>query len=96
MGLLIGYGFNGIEQTGVMSSGQGAGKTVVFSILIDARTILIGVGFTLIIGFIGGLLPAFSAMRLKLLDSLQLMLPMEFLAIGFNGIMEKKMLLQIP
>jgi ABC-type antimicrobial peptide transport system permease subunit len=70
-GVLLGYSVNGIEQTGVMSSGQGGGKTVVFTMIVSGWVILTAAGFTLGMGLLGGILPAFSAMRLKLLESLK-------------------------
>lgn len=69
LGLLIGYAFNGVEQTGVMTAGQGGGmKLVVFKMVVDREVIGYAVGFTLAMGLLGGLLPALSAMRLKVLD----------------------------
>lgn len=71
LGLLIGCAVNGVEQTGVMSSGQGGTKTVVFTMVVNRAVVLTAVGFTLAMGLLGGLLPALSAMRLKLLESLR-------------------------
>ncbi len=70
-GLLLGYLVNGVEQTGMISSGAGGGKFVVFKMLVDAWVLKLCVGFTLAMGLLGGLLPALSAMRLKLLDTLR-------------------------
>src|SRR5262249_48906450 len=71
VGMLIGYGFNGIEQTGVMSSGQGGGKTVVFTMVVNQSVLLWGLSFTLLMGALGGILPSLAAMRLKPLDALR-------------------------
>jgi ABC-type lipoprotein release transport system permease subunit len=72
LGLLLGYAANGVEQKGVMSAGQGgAGKLVVFTMLVTPRVLVWGVGFTLGMGLLGGLLPALSAMRLKVLDAVR-------------------------
>lgn len=71
LGLGLALLTNGIEQNGVMSSGRGAGKAVVFAIKIDAVIMAMAMGFTLVLGFLGGVIPALSAMRLKLLDSLR-------------------------
>jgi ABC-type antimicrobial peptide transport system permease subunit len=70
-GLAIGYLVNGIEQTGVISSGQGGGKTVVFKMVVSQAVLLAGVSFTLIMGVLGGILPALAAMRLRPLESLR-------------------------
>ncbi len=71
LGLALGYLVNGVEQTGMISSGGGGGKFVVFKMLVDAWVLKLCVGFTLAMGLLGGLLPALSAMRLKLLDTLR-------------------------
>jgi ABC-type antimicrobial peptide transport system permease subunit len=71
LGLLLGYLVNGVEQTGMISSGAGGGKFVVFKMTVDAWVLKLCVGFTLAMGLLGGLLPALSAMRLKLLDTLR-------------------------
>lgn len=72
LGLLIGCAFNGVEQTGVMTAGQGGGmKLVVFKMVVDREVIGYAAGFTLAMGLLGGLLPALSAMRLKALDSVR-------------------------
>lgn len=71
LGMAVGCLFNGIEQTGMMSSGQGGGKTVVFAMIVNRDVLLAGLGFTLVMGFLGGLLPALAAMRLRPLESLR-------------------------
>jgi ABC-type antimicrobial peptide transport system permease subunit len=71
LGVMIGYLANGVEQTGQMSSGQGGGKTVVFKMVVDYTVVMWGLAFTLGMGLLGGLLPAWSAMRLKVLDALR-------------------------
>jgi ABC-type lipoprotein release transport system permease subunit len=71
LGLLIGTAFNGAEQKGMMSSGQGAAKFVVFSMLVTPKVVAYGIGFTLGMGLLGGVLPALSAMRLKALDAVR-------------------------
>ncbi|HZY89562.1 MAG TPA: ABC transporter permease, partial [Gemmataceae bacterium] len=63
LGLLLGYLVNGVEQTGMISSGAGGGKFVVFKMTVDAWVLKLCVGFTLAMGLLGGLLPALSAMR---------------------------------
>jgi ABC-type antimicrobial peptide transport system permease subunit len=72
LGCAIGYCFNGWQATSVLSSGAGGGgKTVVLKLIVDARTIAVGLLFTLIMGALGGFLPALSAMRLRALESLK-------------------------
>jgi putative ABC transport system permease protein len=65
------FGFDGRTATSIVSSGQGGGKTVVLKMIVDANTIAIGVVFTLVMGALGGLIPALSAMRLRPLESLR-------------------------
>lgn len=71
LGLLLGLAINGKEQTSFVSSGQGAGKTVVFTMIVNSTVLMYAAGFTLVMGVLGGLLPALSAMRLKVLDALR-------------------------
>src|SRR5438105_922244 len=71
LGILIGYLANGTEQTSFVSSGQGAGKTVVFAMIVNRAVLQTAIGFTLAMGVLGGLLPALSAMRQKPLEALR-------------------------
>jgi ABC-type antimicrobial peptide transport system permease subunit len=71
VGLALGYLVNGMEQKGMISSGAGGGKFVVFKMTVDAWVLKLCIGFALAMGLLGGLLPALSAMRLKLLDTLR-------------------------
>ncbi len=71
LGLLIGYAVNGAEQTSIVSGGQGSGKTVVFKMIVNRSVLITAVQFTLMMGFLGGLLPALSAMRQKPLEALR-------------------------
>ncbi len=70
-GIILGSLVHGIEQTGQINSGMGGGKTVVFKMMVDGQVIMTAVSFTLVMGVLGGLSPAWSAMRLKLLDALR-------------------------
>jgi len=54
-----------------MSSGAGGGKSVMLKLVVDARILAVGMGFSLLMGCVGGLIPALSAMRLKPLDSVR-------------------------
>lgn len=71
LGILLGYIVNGVEQASFVSSGRGGGKTVVFSMVVNQTVLLIAVTFTLVMGVLGGLLPALSAMWTKPLDALR-------------------------
>ncbi len=71
LGILLGSLCNGASATSQMSNGQGGGKSVMLKLVVDARIIGTGFVFTLLMGAIGGLLPALSAIRLKILDSLR-------------------------
>jgi ABC-type antimicrobial peptide transport system permease subunit len=72
LGLALGWNVNGLEQTGVLSAGRGhAGKAVVFRMAVNADVVTTAVVFTMTMGILGGILPAWSAMRLKVLDSLR-------------------------
>jgi ABC-type lipoprotein release transport system permease subunit len=72
LGCALGFLANGLSATSVVSSGAGGGgKSVVLRLIVDGNTVAIALVFTVIMGFLGGLLPALSAMRLKPLESLR-------------------------
>ncbi len=72
LGCAIGYLTNGWTATSIVSGGQGGGgKFVVLELVIGADTLLTGLLLALAMGAAGGLLPAFSAMRLRPLESLR-------------------------
>jgi len=72
VGCLIGYMFNGFRVTSIVSGGNGpGGKAVVFRVLVDWGVIGIGLSLSMMMGLIGGLIPALSAMRFKPLESLR-------------------------
>jgi putative ABC transport system permease protein len=71
IGCALGSLAHGWSATSIISSGTGGGKSVVLKLVVDARTILVGLLFTLIMGGLGGLLPSLSAMRLRPLESLR-------------------------
>jgi putative ABC transport system permease protein len=71
LGVLIGLGVHGIEQKGQLSSGQGSGKTVVFKMVVDREVIRVACIFTVMMGLLGGIIPSFSAMRIKPLDAVR-------------------------
>lgn len=72
LGLLLGSFCHGLTATSVISSGQGGGgKTVILRLVVDGQVLMAGAIFTLVMGRIGGLIPALSATRLKILDTLR-------------------------
>ncbi len=64
---------DGRSSTSMLSAGGGGpgGKSVALTIDVDAQVIAMGMLFTLVMGRLGGLVPALSAMRIKILDSLR-------------------------
>jgi ABC-type lipoprotein release transport system permease subunit len=72
LGILAGMSFNGIEQQGQLSAGQGSpGKTVVFKMVVDDKVIRTAFVFSFAMGLLGGVIPAVTAMRLKPLDAVR-------------------------
>ncbi len=70
-GIAIGSLFDGVQMTSNVSAGQGSGKTVIMKLAFDADIMICGLLFTIVMGRIGGLVPALSAMRLGILESLK-------------------------
>lgn len=70
-GCAIGSLFNGLSANSMVGSGNGGGKTVVITLIVDANIWAAGMFLAVMMGAIGGLLPAFSAVRLRLLDALR-------------------------
>jgi putative ABC transport system permease protein len=73
LGLIVAYlAFDGRTVTSIISSGQGGGgKTVVLQLTYGLSVFASGAIFALLMGAIGGFIPAFSAMRLRPLESLK-------------------------
>ena len=71
IGCLLGYLANGFEARSTLSSGPGGGKSVSLKMIVDYQTMAAGMLFTLVMGRLGGLVPALSAMRMEILDSLR-------------------------
>jgi putative ABC transport system permease protein len=63
--------FDGRTATSIVSNGQGAGKPVVIQLTVTLGTLTSAALLALVIGRVGGLVPALTAMRLKILDSLR-------------------------
>jgi ABC-type lipoprotein release transport system permease subunit len=68
---LVLYLLNGLTVTSILQSGMGGGRSVVFQLALDAPTLAIGLLFGVLMGAVGGFLPALSAMRLRPLESLR-------------------------
>jgi hypothetical protein len=72
LGCALGYLANFFEATSRLSSGAGGGpKDVALKMIVDYQTVAAGMLFTLVMGRLGGLVPALSAMRMEILDSLR-------------------------
>jgi len=69
--LLAGFTANGWEFHSIIGSGQGGGKFVSLSMVVSGDIIATGMTVSLLIGALGGLLPAISAMLVKPLYSLR-------------------------
>jgi putative ABC transport system permease protein len=70
LGCLLGSLTDGYTVTSIVG-GQGGGKSVVFELAVSPTIIAIGILLTLLMGLLGGLLPALTAMRLKALEALR-------------------------
>ncbi len=64
-GCVLGYLANGITTNSVVGTNGGGMKRVAFRMVVDDTALAAAVLFTLAMGLLGGLLPAWSAMRLK-------------------------------
>jgi hypothetical protein len=71
IGCAVGSLFHGVSATSTVGGGGGGGKSVVLQLVVDWNIVAIGLLLTLLMGGLGGLLPALSAMRLKPLESLR-------------------------
>lgn len=71
LGCALGLFANFFEASSTLSGGQGGGKSVALKLIVDYQTIAAGMLFTLLMGRLGGLVPALSAMRMEILESLR-------------------------
>lgn len=71
LGCLVGLLADGWTTSSIIGSGQGGGKSVVLKFVVDGRILGAGMLFSLVMGCLGGLLPALSAMRLKPLEAMR-------------------------
>jgi ABC-type antimicrobial peptide transport system permease subunit len=71
LGCALGSLADGWAASSIVSGGQGGGKSVLLKLVVDANILSAGLLFTLLMGGIGGLMPALSAMRLRPLEALR-------------------------
>ena len=72
LGCLLGWLFaDGRTATSIVSSTQGGGKFVVLRLTVDLAVLSSGMLLALAMGFLGGLIPSLSAMRLTALEALR-------------------------
>lgn len=71
LGIALGSLCNGWSATSQLVGSSGGGKSVMLKLVVDGRILASGLGFSIVMGCIGGLLPALSAIRLKPLESLR-------------------------
>jgi ABC-type antimicrobial peptide transport system permease subunit len=71
IGCALGSLAHGYSTTSIIGSGQGGGKSVVLKLVVDGRILGAGMAFSLLMGCLGGLIPAISAMRLKPLEAVR-------------------------
>src|SRR5262249_55619541 len=69
LGCALGSLCHGVSASSIVSSGMGGGKSVILKMVVDWRIIATGMGVSLFMGCVGGLVPALAAMRLKGVDS---------------------------
>jgi putative ABC transport system permease protein len=67
----LGYLVNGVHTTSAVLTSGSAVKRISFQMIVDGNTLSAAVLFTLVMGLLGGLLPALSAMRMKPLQALR-------------------------
>jgi cell division protein FtsX len=71
LGGALGWLMNGVNTNSVVGTSGGGVKRLSFQMVVDGNTLAAAVLFTLVMGLLGGLLPAVSAMSRKPLESLQ-------------------------
>jgi putative ABC transport system permease protein len=71
LGCAIGACFHGYTMNSIVSAGQGGGKSIALKLVVDGWLILGGLCAAVLMGGVGGFIPAVNAMRLKPLESLR-------------------------
>ncbi len=69
LGCAVGMTADGWTANSIVGSGHGGGKLVVLRLVVDGNILATGMLLALLMGTLGGLLPALSAMRLRPLES---------------------------
>jgi ABC-type antimicrobial peptide transport system permease subunit len=68
---VLGFLVHGWTATSTVSGDQGGSKEVVLKLVVDGNTVTAALLFTVVMGVLGGLLPAWSATRIRPLESLR-------------------------
>ena len=71
LGCALGMFADGWTATSIVGSNQGGGKFVVLRLVVDTQILGAGLVLTIVMGVLGGLVPALNAMRLTALDALR-------------------------
>jgi hypothetical protein len=71
IGCAIGSLANGWSATTQLTGSSGGGRSVMLKLVVDGRVLGECLAFAVLMGCVGGLLPALSAIRLRVLDSLR-------------------------
>ncbi len=71
IGCALGMLADGLTASSIVSSGQGGGKFVVLTLVVDGQTIATGMVFAFLMGAFGGIIPAMIAMFQNPLQSLR-------------------------
>jgi hypothetical protein len=71
LGCLLGMLCDGISANSIVSSGPGGGKFVVLTLTVDNQAIAINLLLTLVVGYLGGLLPSLRAIGWTALETLR-------------------------
>jgi ABC-type lipoprotein release transport system permease subunit len=71
LGCALGSLANGLTANSMLQSGMGGGRSVVLKLAVDLPTLAKCLGFSILMGAVGGLIPALTATRLRPLESLR-------------------------
>ena len=71
LGCALGSLTNGVTANSMVGTGNGGGKTVVIGLIVDSNIWAAGMFLAVMMGAIGGLFPAISAIRMRPLDALR-------------------------
>jgi ABC-type lipoprotein release transport system permease subunit len=71
LGCALGALADGWTANSVVSGSQGGGKFVVLKLAVDNNILAVGLLLSILMGLLGGLLPAVNAMRLRALEALR-------------------------